>query len=91
MFGNSDPRHHADQLAQRGDLQHGTLCVAPFHLTTYTRITRVDRPLHIYIEGDGRAWRDRYRVSGDPTPRRAMGLALAAEDTATNVVYLARP
>lgn len=88
---HSDPRHHADQLAQRGNLQHGTLWVAPFHLTTYVRITRVDRPLHIYIEGDGRAWRDRYRVSHDPTPRRAMGLALAVEDRAANVVYLARP
>ncbi|MCW2477515.1 alpha/beta hydrolase [Candidatus Symbiopectobacterium sp. NZEC135] len=88
---NADPRHYADQLAQRGNLQHGTLWAAPFHLTTYTRITRADRPLHVYIEGDGRAWIQHFRVSRDPTPRRAMGLALAAEDTAANVVYLARP
>ncbi|MGL9734174.1 MAG: hypothetical protein ACR5LD_07615 [Symbiopectobacterium sp.] len=26
---------------------------ARFHLTTYTRITRVNRPLHVYIEGMG--------------------------------------
>lgn len=86
-----DPQDHAEQLALRGDLQHDTLWVAPFHLTTYVRITRSDRPLHVYIEGDGRAWRGRYQISQDPTPRRAMGLALAAEDTAANVVYLARP
>lgn len=88
---HSDPRYHAEQLALRGDLHHETLWVAPFRLTTYVRITRVDRPLHVYIEGDGRAWRDRYRASRYPMPRRAMGLALAAADTAANVVYLARP
>ncbi|MFP9461140.1 alpha/beta hydrolase [Pectobacterium brasiliense] len=87
----SDPQRHADELAQVAGLQRETLPVSPFVLTTYTRITRTDRPLNIYIEGDGRAWRTRNLPADDPTPRRALGLSLAAADRAANVVYIARP
>jgi len=62
-----------------------------FLLTAYKRLTEPGKPLHIYIEGDGYAWVTRNRVSGDPTPREPMMLSLAAEDPASNVVYLARP
>jgi len=48
--------------------------------------------LHIYIEGDGLAWRSRRRVSPDPTPARPIGLELAAADpSSATIVYLGRP
>lgn len=88
---SSDPQRYADSMAQSVHLQRETLSVSPFVLTTYVRITRVDRPLHVYIEGDGRAWRNRSLPADDPTPRRALGLNLAVADSAANVLYIARP
>jgi len=45
----------------------------------------------VYLEGDGRAWHSRRRVSHDPTPRRPLALALALRDPASAVLYLGRP
>ena len=45
----------------------------------------------VYLEGDGRAWQSRRRVSRDPTPRRPLALALALRDPAPAVLYLGRP
>lgn len=47
--------------------------------------------LVVYVEGDGRAWRSRERLARDPTPRHAVGLALAARDRSAAVLYVARP
>ncbi|MGE4420714.1 MAG: alpha/beta fold hydrolase [Pseudodesulfovibrio sp.] len=47
--------------------------------------------LRVYIEGDGMAWRTWNRPSSDPTPKRPVGLMLAATDTHDAVLYLARP
>jgi pimeloyl-ACP methyl ester carboxylesterase len=50
------------------------------------------RTLHVYLEGDGRAWLSRSVVSADPTPTAAMGLRLArAHPGREPVLYLARP
>ncbi len=87
----SDPLAQADALAQPAGLQRELSKSGPFLLTAYVRITRPDQPLNLYIEGDGLAWRTRYEPSADPTPRKALGLALAAADGSANVVYLARP
>lgn len=62
-----------------------------FKLATWERESQKGKPLHIYIEGDGYAWRTPYLPSSDPTPRRQMLLKLAQKDYAANVVYLARP
>ena len=62
-----------------------------FTLATSSRITDVDAPINVYIEGDGIAWRSRYQVSPDPTPHKAIGFELAKQDMAANVVYIARP
>ena len=45
----------------------------------------------VYIEGDGIAWRNRYRVSRNPTPTDPIGLKLAMQDPRLGVFYLARP
>lgn len=86
-----DPALHADKMAQTAGLQRETVQAPPFILAAWVRITRADLPLHIYIEGDGRAWRNRYQPAEDPTPRKAIGLSLAIADSAPNVLYLARP
>ena len=86
-----DPDAHADALAEPAHLRRQLVDTGPFVLTTFSRISHPGEPLRVYIEGDGVAWLSRTEPSLDPTPRKAMGLALAAKDPAPNLVYLARP
>jgi fermentation-respiration switch protein FrsA (DUF1100 family) len=86
-----DPNVHADALAESAHLQRESVDADRFVLTAFARISQPDRPLRVYIEGDGVAWLSRTVPSLDPTPHQATGLALAARDPAPNVVYLARP
>lgn len=86
-----DRNAHADALAQPAGLHREVLTAGDFKLTAFSRITRTDQPVRIYIEGDGLAWVSRTEPSLDPTPVAATGLALAAVDSSANVVYLARP
>ncbi|TKC88066.1 alpha/beta hydrolase [Trinickia terrae] len=86
-----DPDAHADALAQPAHLQRETVDTGRFVLTAFSHISQPGKPLRVYIEGDGLAWLSRTEPSLDPTPRQAAGLALAAQDPAPNVVYLARP
>lgn len=87
----SDRNAHADSLAAPAGLTRELIKTDGFVLTAYARVTRPDKALDVYIEGDGLAWISRNEPSLDPTPREAAGLALAAADPAPNVVYLARP
>lgn len=87
----SDPVVQADVLAQRAGLHRGQIQTSVFLLTTYTKITDTTKPFNIYIEGDGLAWRSLWEPSQNPTPRKALGLSLAALDGAANVIYIARP
>lgn len=47
--------------------------------------------VHIYIEGDGAAWRNSRQPSMDPTPNNPVALKLAAADHHDSVLYLGRP
>jgi hypothetical protein len=49
-----------------------------------------DGPLHVYLEGDGRPWLTRRRISADPTPHNALALRLMLRDPAPSA-YLGRP
>jgi len=82
---------NADSIAGPVGLKRMVMKTDPFILTTFARIRDPGQPVTVYIEGDGLAWLSRSEVSLDPTPREAMGLALAAADPSPNVVYLARP
>ncbi len=62
-----------------------------FWITTYQKIENKSAPYVFYIEGDGAAFVNKYRVSNNPTPRKQMLLNLAAMDKRPNVVYVARP
>jgi hypothetical protein len=88
---HEDPRQHAQDLAKRGGLIRSEFQTRDFLLVAYSRIDDPRQPVHAYFEGDGLAWISRSRLSDDPTPHRAVGLALAAADPAPNVIYLARP
>ena len=46
--------------------------------------------LHVYIEGDGRPFSNRFRISTDPSPRHPLMLELMAKDK-TASLYLGRP
>ena len=62
-----------------------------FALMTYQRFDKRLDNISIYIEGDGRAWETKYRLSEDPTPSNPVALRLAAVDPAANIAYIARP
>jgi dienelactone hydrolase len=82
---------HAQRLARSAGLARELIHTDYFELTSFGRILDPHAPIHIYIEGDGRAWATKSIPSPDPTPRHALALQLAAQDSAANVVYLARP
>jgi len=46
--------------------------------------------LHVYIEGDGRPFNNRFQISTDPSPRHPLMLELMAQDK-TASLYLGRP
>ena len=62
-----------------------------FVLRVNYRFGKAGAPLHVYLEGDGRSWLTPSRASYNPTPRDPIGLSLAAQDDAENVLYIARP
>ena len=86
-----DRQDHAEKLAQSSGMQRVDISASPFILTTYSRITYKGASVRIYIEGDGLAWISKQQISADPTPKKAIGLALATQDNSVNVVYIARP
>jgi dienelactone hydrolase len=86
-----DARMHAQRLAESAGLTPELIQTESFELTSFGRVLEPHQPVHIYIEGDGRAWDSKDTPALDPTPRRALALQLAARDPAPNVVYLARP
>ena len=91
--GSAARREQAAAVAASGGLapvvlETGPACPAP--LAAYGR-NGPGRTLAVYIEGDGRAYRDRQRPSDDPTPADPVGLRLAARDPGAKALYLARP
>ncbi|MDD4956799.1 MAG: alpha/beta hydrolase [Candidatus Omnitrophica bacterium] len=62
-----------------------------FTLLSYARVHEKGAPIVIYIEGDGRAWKNRRTVSTDPTPRTPMVFKMMIADGSPNLAYLARP
>lgn len=89
-FGH-DARQSAEAIAGKNGLLGAFERTGDFELLTYRRgISDTRGPVHIYIEGDGRAWRAR-RPPRNPTPFAPMGLRLAAQDPAPALLWIARP
>jgi hypothetical protein len=91
LSGCATPSDHAAVVATSAGLKRELIPAHGFVVTAFSRITRRDSSIAIYIEGDGRAWHSRTAPADNPTPHRALGLLLAAKDPSDNVVYLARP
>ena len=62
-----------------------------FTLYAYQKITNINKPVKIYIEGDGHAFNFHGLPSSDPTPKSDFLKNIAFSDYNENVVYLARP
>jgi hypothetical protein len=81
----------ADDIAGKAGFTKEYLKAGDFTLMTYQKFNRRSDTISIYIEGDGRAWETKYRLSDDPTPSNPVALRLAAVDPADNIAYMARP
>jgi len=81
----------ADDIAGKAGFTKEYIKAGDFTLMTYQRFNRSTDSISIYIEGDGRAWESKYRLSDDPTPLNPVALRLAAVDPADNIAYIARP
>jgi hypothetical protein len=72
-------------------LNRKDMSAPPFLLASWQKIAAPGAAIHVYIEGDGKAWLDRHTPSRNPTPKNPVALELARLDPYENVVYLARP
>jgi hypothetical protein len=81
----------ADGFAAKTGFIKEYLKAGDFTLITYRKLGKASDSITIYIEGDGRAWDTKHRLSDDPTPLNPIALKLAAVDPADNVAYIARP
>jgi predicted alpha/beta hydrolase family esterase len=79
------------KIAADSGLIRDNLRTRQFTVVSWSRITPPVNSLRVYIEGDGFAWKSRTQPSGNPTPHNPVALKLAASDTKSNVLYLARP
>jgi hypothetical protein len=80
-----------EQRALAKNFQKSLISTDKFTLTSFQKIEDLHRPIAIYIEGDGRTWVTRTKLSDDPTPKNPLALKLAFLDPSANVAYLARP
>ena len=62
-----------------------------FTLTSYQKFKTPSENIRVYIEGDGRAWETKSRLSDDPTPSNPVALTLATADPSDAIAYIARP
>lgn len=60
------------------------------HLTLSQAGTQDSERLHVYIEGDGIPFRNRFQISKDPSPHNPLMLKLMEQDKTTSL-YLGRP
>lgn len=89
--GYMDRAYSAQNIARRAGFDKKYIKAGLFTLMTYQRFKGLSEDIRIYIEGDGRAWETKSRLSGDPTPSNPVALVLAAADPSDAVVYIARP
>ena len=73
------------------DFNYAPVHAGEYEIATYQKMTNQKSPVHIYIEGDGRAFDANGQPTDDPTPRGTMMRSLAMRDNAPNVAYIARP
>jgi hypothetical protein len=89
--GCACPETRIDRLAAQAQLTREVVDGAGFEHVLYRSTHAQPGPqLHVYIEGDGSPYLDRFVVAPDPTPRRPVMLELMSHDPAP-ALYLGRP
>ncbi|APS82022.1 hypothetical protein [Piscirickettsia salmonis] len=91
LYGCSSHLQRAEKKAKSTGFHFELLATNDFQLVSVYRVSPEIKFTQVYIEGDGLAWLDRYRLSANPTPRDDMVLELALSDPTPNVIYIARP
>jgi hypothetical protein len=89
--GCASPAQRADDFAQSAGFERDVVQGTGFRHVVYRNSNRDPRrALHVYIEGDGRPYLDRWTVAPDPTPVNPLMLQLMAAD-GSPALYLGRP
>lgn len=92
LFGCTTSTQQAlNQAQSQGFREQAYPIESSFTLTTYERLQGPAKNIHVYIEGDGHSWQNKYKLSSNPTPKHPLALKLALADPHSHVVYLARP
>jgi hypothetical protein len=84
-------RRHVGALADLHGFKTKIVKGGKFWIFTAQKVTNPKLPYVIYLEGDGRAFKNKYTISDDPTPSRSMLMRMATMDYRSNVIYIARP
>ena len=86
----TDTSVRLDELASSNGFSQMTVTGTDFQHRIYYRQGLPAKNLHIYLEGDGRPWRNEFTVSIDPSVDRLISLELMKQDAAS-VLYVGRP
>jgi len=81
----------ANNIALKNNFISKDINTDDFTIKTYIKNLNSSKNLKLYIEGDGFSWIDKHTISPNPTPINPVSLNFAIKDTASNVVYMARP
>ena len=91
LQGCATPTERADSFAASHGFSRAVVRGAEFRHVVFRNANHDDsQPLHVYIEGDGIPYLDRWTVATDPTSRNPVMLHLMALD-ASPAVYVGRP
>ncbi len=88
---HADPHGELLAAASRSGMRLSVHATPAGPVRSFSRGLAGASHVDVYLEGDGRAWQSRRRVSRDPTPRHPLAQALALRDPAPAVLYLGRP
>jgi hypothetical protein len=82
----------AKRIAMPAHLVEAHIPAGEFTIMAFERVEHRGKPAIVYIEDDGAVHGSDWSIpDADPTPTEPVALRMAADDTSTNVVYLARP
>ena len=84
------PAQRVDAIAAAAGFSRALVHGVGYDHVVYSNDRPVGTSLHVYIEGDGRAYLDRWTAAPDPTPRRALMLELMKSDP-VRAIYVGRP
>jgi hypothetical protein len=83
-------QNNANRLAYPVFMIPRMLTIDGYQLKLYERVHDKGAIATVYIEGSGEVWYDGFNPMHDPTPENPVALALAAQDTGKNVIYIGR-